>query len=104
MTRVANYNHLPDNGTFTMVTRNNQGEVGHTGLPGHFGNPFKLTNHTRTNSLRHFKNYFAQRLIHDPLWRAHLIRARNTTLVCWCAPEPCHGDILASWLNNLPKE
>lgn len=26
---------------------------------------------------------------------------RGKDLVCWCAPQPCHGDILLSLANNI---
>ena len=32
---------------------------------------------------------------------AHLPELEGKTLVCWCKPEPCHGDILCRWHTCL---
>ena len=35
-----------------------------------------------------------RRLAAEPQLHADLERLRGRTLGCWCAPEPCHADVL----------
>lgn len=42
-----------------------------------------------------------QRLIAQAEWiRRHLKWLRDKDLVCWCAPLPCHGDVLLRLANQ----
>lgn len=38
-------------------------------------------------------------------WRDYCLGPRNDKremdLVCWCSPDPCHGDIIAGYLSNV---
>lgn len=38
---------------------------------------------------------YREYLTSDPELMALVPELRGKTLACWCAPEPCHGDILA---------
>ena len=37
----------------------------------------------------------------DLMEALHELRGRD--LVCWCAPLPCHGDVLLELANRLPS-
>jgi hypothetical protein len=40
------------------------------------------------------------------LKRIQKLDRRALRLVCWCAPEPCHGDVIMNalrWLDSLDK-
>ncbi len=38
---------------------------------------------------------------HQPELMARLPELRGRDLVCWCAPEPCHGDVLLELANSV---
>lgn len=43
-----------------------------------------------------FKEYAKERLKIEPDW---LLPLRGKDLVCWCAPLPCHADVLLELAN-----
>jgi Domain of unknown function (DUF4326) len=74
----------------------------YVGRPSRYGNPFHLRNkHDRAEReavIRRYRDY----LLHEnegllALVRAHL---RGKHLVCWCAPLPCHADVLLVIANQ----
>lgn len=34
-------------------------------------------------------------------WRTAVAQLQGETLVCWCAPQDCHGRVLAQWAERL---
>lgn len=38
---------------------------------------------------------YCQRLLDEPGLLSRVPLLRGSTLACWCAPEPCHADVLA---------
>ena len=67
------------------------------GRPSKWGNPFKLhPSETRGQILSRYRRWV--------ITQDHLINSLHELdgkiLGCWCAPKPCHGDILA----DLVKE
>jgi hypothetical protein len=59
-----------------------------------FHNPYRIgPDGTREEVMAKYR----QRLRDDPrLVRLVLLLLPNKRLGCWCAPKPCHGDILAA--------
>jgi len=86
------------------------------GRPGPWGNPFVIgESGTRDDVLNLFeswlwaKNYGHNRplgereqaLVKAFKWmREHIHELEGKTLLCWCAPMPCHGDILVRYLKE----
>ena len=67
------------------------------GLTGYFGNP---------TTLKKYRGYLESRIDEDIGFREKVMNLYGKTLVCFCKPKPCHGDILAEyaerlWLNNI---
>lgn len=68
------------------------------GRPTKWGNPFLIGPHgTREEVIKKFEKLVRK----DP----HMIRSikeelRGKTLGCWCAPLPCHGDVLLKIANE----
>ena len=57
-----------------------------------WGNPFIIGKHgDRTMVLKMFEYYAHKRLAREPDWLDPLI---GKDLLCWCAPEDCHADVL----------
>jgi len=63
-----------------------------------FGNPFK--DESRDENIARFKRYFDQHLLQDERFVEALEGLRGKTLVCFCKPRACHGDIIANYLNR----
>lgn len=61
------------------------------GRPSKWGNPFIIgKDGDRTEVIRKYKRWF---LLHKNLIKS-LDELRGKTLVCYCKPHACHGDIL----------
>ena len=70
------------------------------GRPSPWGNPYRIGVHgTRAQCIEAYRD----ELLRDPK-RLARVRAelRGKTLGCWCAPEPCHGDVLLEVANAAP--
>ena len=65
-----------------------------------WGNPFKV----RRNATQEQRDYviamYRRWLLHRPALMAALPELRGKDLVCWCAPEACHGDVLLELANR----
>lgn len=57
-----------------------------------WGNPFELPQDGDRDTV--IKNYAEHYLPHKPSLLNRLEELRGRVLGCWCAPEPCHGDVL----------
>lgn len=69
------------------------------GRPSIWGNPFAIgRDGTRAEVIAKYETWLAQ----QPRLMVQLDRLRGRHLVCWCAPLPCHGDVLLR-LANAPQ-
>ena len=61
--------------------------------PSKWGNPFTIgvANYTRDQAIRRFAQYLRA---NPRLMAAAKRELRGKDLVCFCAPKPCHGDLL----------
>lgn len=73
------------------------------GRPSKFGNPFKIgRDGNREQVIKKFKKYFCQRLKNDPAFKKSVQNLIDVeTIGCYCAPEPCHGDIIRDYLYSV---
>ncbi len=64
------------------------------GRPSRWGNPFLVEAWTRAGAIARYSEWIAERkhLVYE------LAARKPTALACWCAPEACHGDVLAEML------
>lgn len=75
----------------------------YVGRPSKWGNPFKIgdydnVTHKPMNRKKVIEKYrFYIMCNADPL---EIAKLRGKDLVCWCAPEPCHADILLELANK----
>ncbi len=85
------------------------------GRPSKWGNPYKIggnvtleepftnkvtiieTKLTRERVLALYREYITE-AINDKALNIEELRGKD--LVCWCSPEPCHGDILLELANK----
>lgn len=68
------------------------------GRPGPWGNPFEIgRDGSRVEVIEKYRAWIVKQ--DDLLTR--LPELRGKILGCWCAPLPCHGDVLLELLNGL---
>jgi len=66
------------------------------GRPSKWGNPFTIgKDGTRAQVIERYEEY----LLGSPDLMAALPELMGRVLGCWCAPKPCHGDILARYAD-----
>jgi len=62
-----------------------------------WGNPFIIgVAGDRATVIERYREYALERIKDDPTWLDPLKQVEG--LVCYCAPLPCHGDVLISML------
>lgn len=73
-------------------------EAVYVGRPTYWGNPFEIgKDGTRKEVIEKYRAYVLDKprmveVIRDQLW--------GRDLVCWCAPEACHADVLMEIANS----
>lgn len=68
-----------------------------------FGNPFVMNDKSdeeRTRVIAEYKTYFLDRVEKDSQFREEVLALKGRSLVCYCAPKPCHGDVILEWLES----
>ena len=71
------------------------------GRPSKWGNPFKIgPDGDRAAVIKQYRNWLME---HPEVVREVKAELRGKVLGCWCAPLPCHGDVLAE-VANSPEE
>lgn len=63
-----------------------------------FHNPFK--GKPRLQLIELFQGYFLERVGVDSEFRRQVLELQGKVLVCYCHPLPCHGDIIAAFLEG----
>lgn len=75
------------------------------GRPGPLGNPFVLNNPDddteRARVIRDFEQWARKEIATNPAYRDRVAQLRGKQLFCYCAPKPCHGDVLARLADEL---
>ena len=70
----------------------------YVGRPSKFGNPFHVGKHgTRVEVIEMYRAWF---LGQPALVKAAKNELCGKDLVCWCAPQACHADILLEEANK----
>lgn len=67
------------------------------GRPSKWGNPFIVSfRYTREEAIKKYEEWLREK---GPIADIHELRGKD--LVCWCAPLPCHGDVLLRLANEV---
>ena len=69
----------------------------YVGRPSKWGNPFVID---RDGDRREVITKFEAWLLDQPLLVSALPELRGKVLACWCAPQPCHADVLSRLANT----
>ena len=70
------------------------------GQDGYFGNPFPLGEQPRGATIERYRGYFLNRLRTDEQFARRIRELKGKTLGCFCKPHPCHGDVIAEYLDT----
>lgn len=69
-----------------------------------WGNPFPIEHDSngakRKDVIEKFKVYFKEKFLDKPENLDKLLTLRGLRLGCHCKPLPCHGDVIADFLND----
>jgi Domain of unknown function (DUF4326) len=91
---------LPPNTPKILNNKQLRGTVANSvyiGRPSMWGNPFVIgKDGSRTDVIAKYERWLIQQL----RLLVQLDRLRGRHLVCWCAPQPCHGDVLLRLANT----
>lgn len=68
-----------------------------TNKGGYWGNPFQ-----DEEWAANFSAMFQIRLLHDEEFLMRTLALRGLSCACFCKPNPCHADIIATWVNAQP--
>lgn len=67
------------------------------GRPSKWGNPFVIgRDGDRDEVVAKYREYVEV----NRVLKASLMELEGKDLVCWCAPKPCHGDVLLQLLEE----
>jgi hypothetical protein len=82
-----------------------RGRCPRTGEPGRWGNPFRIgPGGDREEVIARYADWLAGELDAERVTLEELAALDGKTLGCWCAPEPCHGDVLeraSAWAARM---
>lgn len=74
------------------------------GQDGYFGNPYVLIQgEPRGTTIEKYRSYFYNRLKTDKEFDRRVTELYGKRLGCFCKPSPCHGDVIAEYLNQIPQ-
>jgi hypothetical protein len=80
-----------------VVNRREGGRGVYVGRPSKWGNPFTIgRDGSRAEVIEKFRAWVVDR----PELMAALPELRGRNLMCWCAPAPCHADVLLELANR----
>ena len=67
-----------------------------------WGNPYPIDEHNnREDVIALYWELMDNRMKQDPIhWHEELKKLRGKTLVCYCKPKACHGDVLIELLGE----
>lgn len=77
-----------------------------------FGNPFKKgtkcshcgeVHKDAGSTIACFTAYFQNRLSKEPNFKIQVDSLKGKTLVCFCKPAPCHGDVIRHYLDETTE-
>jgi hypothetical protein len=68
----------------------------YVGRPSIWGNPFVISKDgTRAQVIAQYEAW----IVRQPALMARLHELRGKNLICWCAPQACHADVLLRLAN-----
>lgn len=72
-----------------------------------WGNPFAISyddGPDRGDVIERYQELFNQKIATDEAFKKGVLAMRGLKLACFCKPSPCHGDVIANYLNAYADE
>jgi hypothetical protein len=102
MTKVINIRTAPtgwqSNPNYQYIGRAGKGMTGFFGNPIIVGKTCEVcgeVHRTGGSTIDCYTRWLSRRMIHDMAFRNAVYALKDKTLVCFCKPAQCHGDVLA---------
>lgn len=73
----------------------------YAGRPGPWGNPFTVKEFGRDEAIAMYRAWLMESLEGQRVVMLARKELRGKILGCWCAPNPCHAEVLAEIANGL---
>ena len=87
--------------THRLVVHRRQPHDLYVGRPSIWGNPFRLgPDGSREEVIWKYRTW----LLGNTYLMNRIVLLRGKVLACWCAPKPCHADVLAELANGEEEE
>jgi hypothetical protein len=87
--------------------RNYSGQGVYIGRPSVLGNPFSVQQYGREQCIEKYRawlksEYAKHGKVYAEIQRlVEIAEQGDLVLVCWCSPEPCHGEVLKRVIEHL---
>jgi hypothetical protein len=83
-----------------VVNKNKEPYDAYIGRGSIFGNPYIIgKDGSRNEVISRYEDWF-RFMLQDKRFFDAVCALKGKRLGCFCAPEKCHGDIIASWLDK----
>lgn len=70
-------------------------------ISSNFANPFKIgKDGNRDEVIQKYETYIRNKLKNNHILQQELIEMKGKKLGCWCAPDPCHGNVLIQLIEE----
>lgn len=72
-----------------------------------WGNPFAISyddGPDRDDVIEKYREFFNEKITKDETFKRGILGMRGLRLACFCKPSPCHGDVIADYLNTYQEE
>lgn len=73
------------------------------GRPSQWGNPWSVAKFGRGEAIRLFRLWWYSPL-NGPMREHALFVLPGKTLLCYCKPRDCHGDVIAEYVNTWERD
>ena len=95
MPRVRDMREFPNRRIPSTATN-----LAYVGRPTKWGNPFKTPPMPRTHAINAYREWM--KTSKRGMYLSSLAKSelKGKDLVCWCAPQPCHADVLIEIANE----
>jgi len=106
MTKVISMRYAPtawqNNKEFVYIGRAGKGMTGMFGNPIIVGKKCMICGDVHMHgggTLVCYREYMLTRMSHDTEFAEAIKGLKDKTLVCFCKPAPCHGDVIKAYLD-----
>ena len=93
----------PDGQRFVVASYEESYDV-YIGRGSRLGNKYRISEtRTRLEAIDLYRGDFEWRLENEPGFRKYVESLAGSVFGCFCKPAPCHGDVVAEYLNRLKE-